>query len=314
MTEVSLVPASPSSPTLSREAPLVPSDTIAGRALVIVIAIMTFLACLTAGGALLVSEASQGWRSSVSQDVTIQIKPHAGVDIEAQVLKAAEAAGATPGVAEVHAMTRQDSERMLEPWLGKGLDLSQLPVPRLITVRMNASASGDLEPLRLALKTAAADASVDDHSLWISRLDTMADMIVIFAVALFLLMIVAMGTAIGFATRGAMAGAKEIIEVLHFVGAADIYIAREFQSHFMTLGLRGAGVGGGAAAWFFALSSLLSAYWSRSDGGEQIAALFGAFGLGISGYFAIALICGAIAILTGVLSRVIAFHQLHSLL
>lgn len=314
MNEVGLVPPATMSPALSREAPLVPGDTIAGRALVIVIAIMTFLACLTAGGALLVSEASQGWRSSVSQDVTIQIKPRAGADIETEVLKAAEAAGGTPGVAEVHAMTREESEQMLEPWLGKGLDLSQLPVPRLITLRMNPSASRDLEPLRQALKAAAPDASVDDHSLWISRLNTMANMIVVFAAALFLLMIVAMGTAIGFATRGAMAGAKEIIEVLHFVGAEDIYIAREFQSHFMTLGLRGAALGGGCTALFFGLSSLLSAFWSHSEGGEQIAALFGAFGLGISGYFAIALICGAIAVLTGVLSRVIAFRQLRSLL
>ena len=53
-----------------------------------------------------------------------------------------------------------------------------------------------------------------------------------------LLMIIAMATAIGFATRGAMAGNREIIEVLHFVGAEDRYIARQFQTHFMRLGLQ----------------------------------------------------------------------------
>ena len=76
----------------------------------------------------------------------------------------------------------------------------------------------------------------------------MAGAIVVFAAALFALMIVAMGTAIGFATRGAMAGAREIVEVLHFVGAADSYIAGQFQGHFFRLGLKGAGIGGGAAA------------------------------------------------------------------
>ena len=46
-------------------------------------------------------------------------------------------------------------------------------------------------------------------------------MIVTFAIAVFLLVIVAMATAIGFATRGAVANAREIVEVLHFVGASD---------------------------------------------------------------------------------------------
>ena len=86
----------------------------------------------------------------------------------------------------------------------------------------------------------------------------MAGAIVVFAGALFALMIVAMGTAVGFATRGAMAGAREIIEVLHFVGAADSYIAGQFQEHFFRLGLRGAGIGGGAAAAFFAVAALAS--------------------------------------------------------
>ena len=101
-------------------------------------------------------------------------------------------------------------------------------------------------------------------------------------------MIVAMATAIGFATRGAMAGNREIIEVLHFVGAADSYIARQFQGHFLRLGFKGAAIGGLSAALFFALASLVSAWRSRSAGGEEIAALFGAFALGSAGYAAIA--------------------------
>ena len=82
----------------------------------------------------------------------------------------------------------------------------------------------------------------------------MANAVVILAAALFALMIVAMGTAIGFATRGAMAGNREIIEVLHLVGASNAFIAREFQAHFRRLGLRGAMIGGLAAIAFFAIS------------------------------------------------------------
>ena len=169
-------------------------------------------------------------------------------------------------------------------------------------------------PLRTALATVSPTASVDDQSLWISRLNTMADVIVLFATAVFVLVIVAMATAIGFATRGAMAGNREIIEVLHFVGAADSFVATQFQTYFMRVGSRGAAIGGGGAALFFILTSVLSAWWARSPGGEEIAALFGAFALSGIGYFALAAICVAIVILTGYLSRAIVFRHLQSLL
>ena len=310
----SLPPAMPPDSQLKRDMPLVPPDSIAGRALVVVIAIMTFLACLTAGGAILVAEASQGWRADVSRDVTIQIKPKPGDDVETLEAAAAGIAARAPGVADVHAFSKSESEKLLAPWLGEGLDLGQLPIPRLIVVHMQSGHREDLEPLRAALAAGAPGASLDDHRLWLSRLDTMADAVVVFAVALFALMILAMATAIGFATRGAMAGNREIIEVLHFVGAADSYIARQFQGHFLRLGFKGAAIGGAAAAAFFAVAALVSRWGGGSAGGEEIAALFGAFALGLPGYAAILAICLGIAGLTGFLSREIVFRQLRGML
>ncbi len=309
-----LPPELPPDSQLKRDMPLVPPDSIAGRALVVVIAIMTFLACLTAGGAILVDEASQAWRADVSRDVTIQIKPRPGDDIDAVVAAAAAAAARAPGVADVRAYSKSESEKLLEPWLGDGLDLGQLPIPRLIVVHRQSGHREDLEPLRAALAAGAPGASLDDHRLWLSRLDTMADAVVVFAVALFALMILAMATAIGFATRGAMAGNREIIEVLHFVGAADSYIARQFQGHFLRLGFKGAAIGGAAAAAFFAVAALVSRWGGGSAGGEEIAALFGAFALGLPGYAAILAICLGIAGLTGFLSREIVFRQLRGML
>jgi cell division transport system permease protein len=307
-------PSPPADSQLKRDMPLVPADSIAGRALVVVIAIMTFLACLTAGGALLIAQASQGWRADVSREVTMQIKPRSGDDIEALVSKATEVAARSPGVVDVHALSKSDSERLLEPWLGQGLDLSKLPIPRLIVVHMRAPQQADLDSLRATLANAVPQASLDDHRLWLARLDTMADVIVLFAGALFALMIVAMATAIGFATRGAMAGNREIIEVLHFVGAEDRYIARQFQTHFMRLGFRGAAIGGAAAALFFVAASLLSVLTYGSAGSEEMAALFGAFSLTGGAYLAIFVICAAIAALTGFLSRLIVFNHLRQLM
>lgn len=299
---------------LRRDMPLVPASSIAGRALVFVIAIMTFLSCLTAGGAMLVAGAAEGWRSDISREVTIQIKPQAGRDVDAVVEKAAAAARGAPGVDAVQVFSKADSERLLEPWLGAGLDLSELPIPRLIVVKMQKDADPGIGGLRQALASQAPEASLDDHRLWLSRLDTMASGVVVFALALFVLMIIAMMLAIGFATRGAMAGNREIIEVLHFVGAADSYISRQFQGHFLRLGLRGGLLGGAAAALFFLGATGLSAWSAHSPGGEEIVALFGAFALGAKGYIVIFALAIAIGALTAIMSRIIVFRHLRRLL
>jgi cell division transport system permease protein len=299
---------------LKLEMPLIPSGSIAGHALVAVIAIMTFLACLTAGGALLVANASEGWRSEVLRDIIIQVRPRSGDDLDALTARVVSAASQAPGVDRVRAYSAVESEKLLEPWLGTGLDMSLLPIPRLIVVRMQDRAEDDLTSLRALLANAVPQASLEDHRVWANRIGTMAGAIVSLAILLFALMIVAMATAIGFATRGAVAANREIIEVLHFVGASDAFIAREFEMHFRRLGFCGALIGGLSAIAFFFVASALSAWWSRSTGGEEIAALFGAFSLAPTGYLGLVVVGCVVTLLTGYVSRTIVFSYLRGLL
>ena len=300
-------------PAFESHARLIPGNSVAGRALVVVIAIMTFLACLTAGAALLVADASQAWRSDVLREATIQVKPRTGVDVDSIVAKAVAVAAKSPEVEAAQALSKAESEKLLEPWLGAGLDLSQLPIPRVILVRLRGQRPEDLPKLRSALASAVPEADLDDHRAWATRLGAMADAVVTLAAALFVLMIVAMGTAIGFATRGAMAGNREIVEVLHLVGATDAFIAREFQTHFRRLGFRGAAIGGLAAIAFFATASLLSFWWAGSPGDAEMAAMFGSFALRYSGYLALVVVCAIVTLLTGFLSREIVMRHLQRL-
>ena len=56
---------------------------------------------------------------------------------------------------------------------------------------------------------------------------------------IFGLVLAATVLSVAFATRGAMASNRPIVEVLHFVGAKEAYIASQFQRHFLVLGLKG---------------------------------------------------------------------------
>src|SRR5687767_7104776 len=132
------------------EAAIVPADSISGRALLAVIAIMTFLATLTLGAVVLVRSVAGDWQSAVAREVTIQLRPSEQRDIEADVRKAVALAEATPGIAGVRPYTKEESARLLEPWLGSGLELGELPVPRLIVVRV-AAAEPDFAALRKQL-------------------------------------------------------------------------------------------------------------------------------------------------------------------
>ncbi len=316
--DVKAVPGTPGRSTpgelaLRKDMPLVPIDSIAGRALVTVIAIMTFLGALTAGSAILIAGASRDWRASVSREMTIQVRPIAGRDIDAEVAKAAGVARATNGVAEATVFNKQEAERLLEPWLGSGLDLNELPIPRLIVVKLRDGAAIDIEAFRKALSERVAGVSLDDHHVWFERLATMADTVVAVAVAIFLLVLAAMGLAVAFATRGAMAGNQEIVGVLHFVGAEDRYIARQFQRHFLRLGLKGGIIGGTCAALVFLAAGALQGWMVATPGGDQLDAMFGSFTLGIRGYLAIVAIAIGIAVATGLMSRTVVFRHLQAL-
>ena len=121
------------SPSVVRSLPaattIVPKDSIAGRSLTVVVAIMNVLASLTTGVAMLVVSAASDWRSDVGREVTIQVRPAPGRNIDADVRAAVEFARAAPGIADVRAYTKSEFARLVEPWLGAGLALDDLPFP-----------------------------------------------------------------------------------------------------------------------------------------------------------------------------------------
>jgi cell division transport system permease protein len=293
----------PGAPLPRIETPIVPKNSIGGRALVAVVAIMTFLASLTTGAVMLVRGAAGEWQSEVAREVTIQVRPAAGRDIEAAVRKATEIARAQAGVAEVRPYSRTESARLLEPWLGSGLALKDLPVPRVIVVRLAAGARLDATTLRNRLSAEVEGASLDDHRGWVERMRAMTGTAVACGIVILLLVFAATVLSVTFATRGAMATNRPIVEVLHFVGAKRGFIAGHFQRHFLVLGLKGGAIGGGAALALFAVAELASDRLLATAGGDQMAALFGSFSIGIAGYVAVAAQIVVVAAVTALTSR-----------
>jgi cell division transport system permease protein len=153
------------------------------------------------------------------------------------------------------------------------------------------------------LKEQVPGAVLDDHRGFIERMRAMSGTAIAAGVGILILMIAATVLSVTFATRGAMATNKTVIEVLHFVGAKNRFIAENFQRHFLLLGLEGGAIGGGAAIVLFAVAALLSRWLGGNAGAEQTAALFGSFSIGLGGYVAVVVQVLLIAGVTAFTSR-----------
>jgi cell division transport system permease protein len=295
------------------ESAIVPRKSVAGRALVAVIAIMTFLASLTTGAVMLVSASARSWQTELAREVTIQVRPASERDMEADLRKASEIARATPGVSDVRPYSKEESARLLEPWLGSGLNVDDLPVPRLIVVRVSPERAPDLARLGKSISEQIPGATLDDHRGWMDRMRTMARTATVIGLGILALVLAATVLSVMFATRGTMAANRPIVEVLHFVGAKDGFIAGQFQRRFLIIGLQGGVIGGGAAIVLFALAGALSEWQRGSLGAEQAAVLFGMFSLGLPGYVALAAQIILVAAVTAITSRYTVSRTLQAL-
>ncbi|KPG01386.1 cell division protein FtsX [Rhodopseudomonas sp. AAP120] len=295
------------------QSPIVPRASIAGRALVAVVAIMAFLASMTTGVVLLISASAAEWQSDVASELTVQVRPIQGRSLDRDAATVAEVVRNQPGIVDVRPFTKEESAKLLEPWLGTGLSLDDLPVPRVIVARIAPGTALDLADLRRRIAQAAPSATVDDHRAWIERMRSMTGATVFAGIGVLALVIVATIISVSFATRGAMAANRPIVEVLHFVGASDRFIADRFFRHFLMLGLQGGLIGGGAAVFVFGFSESVATWFSGTPVGDQFAALLGTFSLRPSGYLALAGQAVLIAAITALASRRTLFSTLNSI-
>ncbi|RZJ32454.1 MAG: ABC transporter permease [Brevundimonas sp.] len=229
-----------------QRAPILPRDTGGEPWLAAVIAVLCFLACLSAVGALAADRAAHGWARALRAEATVQVRPRVGETGDAAAARAAETLASVTGVDEAEAMDRKTAEDLLRPWVGDAV-LPDLPLPHLVTVRLNRDAPASAVTLSRALAQAGVDASVDDHSLWRGEAERSAGLITVLAALAFLLTAGAAGAAVAYATRAGMAAQASVIETLSLNGASDSRIAGLFQRRYGLLAA-GAGAAGALAA------------------------------------------------------------------
>jgi len=230
----------------NRRAPLLPRDAGGERWLASLIAVLCFLACLSAVGAVAADRAAHGWARQLRSEATVQVRPRVGETGAEAAARAAETLAGVPGVTEAEAMDRKTAEALLRPWLGDAV-LPDLPIPHLVTVRLDRAAPASAVSLSRALSSAGLDATVDDHSLWRGEVERSAALITVLALAAFLLTAGAAGAAVAYATRAGMAAQTGVIETLSLNGASDSAIAGLYQVRYGLVAAVAGGIGAATA-------------------------------------------------------------------
>ena len=227
------------------------------------LAMIVYLAGLSVAGMMNLAAVAERWDKGLAGTVTVQVPAEAGAEADRRIAKAVALLEGTPGVISARALTPGEIMDLLEPWLGEAADDDDLPLPRLIDVRVRPGAGLDAEGLSTALADTVPGAVVDDHKETLDRLTDLTRSMELVALGLIVLVGgVAVATVV-FITRTGLALHAGAIELLHLIGAPDGYIARQFQGQALELALKGGMIGLALAA---ATVWVLARLWRRLDG------------------------------------------------
>jgi cell division transport system permease protein len=221
----------------------------AGRFLPWIIAFLVYIAGLSLTGALALQEAAQSWRAGLSGTLTVEVSPIIDEDeagMQARLERALALIRTTPGVEAAEAIPSESVRELLLPWLGPSLDVAALPLPRLIDIDLAQASGFDAAGLDSRLNAAVPGARVDDHAVWRDRLVRALRAMQVTGFASVTVLLLATVAMVVFATRGGLAAQRDVVELLHLIGATDGFIARQFQRHALRHALIG-GTGGALA-------------------------------------------------------------------
>ena len=267
-----------------------------GRFLPWLIAFMVYLAALSIAGLFILNGLTQQFGAGIANSMTIQIpvtgSPSRDSARRTEVLQKLQR---TNGIMSSAHIPFERVAELLRPWLGVATGSDQLPLPQVIDVTVDRTTGIRADDLRRLFEDFRPPIVVDDHAEWLSDLvNALRSAEIVAILIVFLTGLATVGTVI-FSTRAGLGLQKDTITVLHFIGAKDDYIARQFAMRAAWLGLKG-GIGGLAVA-FTTLAALRFAIGNLDFG------LLPNLNLTPSGWISLALILPCVAVIAHLTAR-----------
>ena len=232
----------------------------------IIISISVFLFTLTLAGVLSINSMLHNWNESILGSLTVQIMPvnssnkdKSTQETLEQQNKVIEFLNSVKEVEKASALEDAQLKKLIQPWLGDGVNIDNLPIPRIVDVKIKKGADIDFGLLAEKLADISELASLDNHKLWLSKLIRFADGLKALALSVLVLVILVSSGAIFYTTQTSLGLHKYTIAILHQMGAKDTYVAQQYSKRTAYLGFIGGLIGlVFAIPAIFGISSLAS--------------------------------------------------------
>ncbi|WP_051279823.1 cell division protein FtsX [Hellea balneolensis] len=223
--------------------PLLNTAADNARSLIIVLAIMSFLAALALLFSLSADRLRNNWQGELQRTATVQLLVSSPDLRDAETETALKTLRTVLPSADIAPLGDVKSRELLTPWLGN-IDLPEdLPLPVLISVKLEADDMLSPPLIITALGEEGLIAEIDDHSRWSDQIGQSARGLKAAALAILALIFGASIAVSAFATQAALSTQRDVIQVLVQVGAEDGFIAKLFIKQAGLRGLKGSVIG-----------------------------------------------------------------------
>lgn len=213
----------------------IPKRGFTAQLTTVVAGVLSFLAVFVLALSLSASRIAKDWASDLGGATTVQLPADRADDIESvlQLLRN------TPGVTEARALTADEEQALLAPWLGTNMPVDLLPVPKLIDVTTDET----FDAAAVAGQLAVVGATLNDHDGWREPLAEVASRLRTLGWVTVGLITLALLGLVTLAARLSLTSNTQTIGVLRLVGATDTYIAHAFMRRLMLRAATGAAIG-----------------------------------------------------------------------
>lgn len=210
----------------------------------VIVAVSVFLFAITLAGVLGINTMFENSKKQVVSNFTVQVLPLPNyAESRKDLFNVVEFLEKYPDVEEVITLSDAELRALLEPWLGNNVDIELLPIPKLLDVKISNAKQFDYKELAVRLSEVSPQASINDHNLWLSRLLKFINSLKMLAVTVLILVAGACVAAIVYAAKTSLNVHREIITILHTIGATDEYIAINYVKQITLMSLSAGVVG-----------------------------------------------------------------------
>ena len=195
----------------------------------VTVAVSVFLFAITLAGVLGINSMFNNSKQQVVSNFTVQVLPLPNIEeTRKDLLNIVSFLEKYPDVEQVTVLSDAELQALLQPWLGANVDVEMLPIPKLLDVKIRNGKNFDYRELTVRLSEVSAQASINDHNLWLSRLLKFVNSLKMLAVTVLVLVAGGCVASIVFAAKTGLNVHRDIIAILHTMGATDEYIAMNY--------------------------------------------------------------------------------------